>query len=161
MARLRTTKVIGIKELSQKFQAMAKEMGGAAQSEITFAGALEIEEAVQQKIVERDLIETGNLLDSVRAFKVNQYTSGLLVDAVYAAVHEYGLFNQIITERQRRFFWAQFSGTGDEMWKALALSTTYTIPPRPYVRPGVTAGKPAARKAMAAKTLELLQKYGK
>jgi len=58
-------------------------------------------------------------------------------DIVYSAVHEYGLYNQVITPRQRRFFWAMWNQTKDEMWKALALSVTYTIPPRPYLRPAI------------------------
>lgn len=80
---------------------------------------------------------TGDFPKRIKTRKVNQFRVDLFVDAVYAAVHEYGLFEQVITDRQRRFFWAMWYETGNTMWKALALSVTYTIPARPYVRPAI------------------------
>ena len=83
------------------------------------------------------LYNTGALHDSVKAEIVNINTAAITVNRVYAAAHEYGLDRQPITARQRAFFWAKFSETGNPMWKALALSRTYTIPARPYVRPAI------------------------
>ena len=55
----------------------------------------------------------------------------------YAAVQEFGLQNQPITDKQRRFFWAKFIETANPMWRALALSDTYTVPAHPYLRPAL------------------------
>jgi hypothetical protein len=87
------------------------------------------------------LYDTMALWESIEPRKVNQYRVDVRVGVEYGAAHEYGLENQRITDRQRRFFWAKWAETGDEMWKALALSETYTIPARPYLRPAVDTAK--------------------
>ena len=74
----------------------------------------------------------------------------------YVFAQEFGLQNQVITDKQRRFFWAKFSETQNGMWRALALSTTYTIPARPHFRPGVMQGQRAAMQAITAKATEIL-----
>lgn len=157
---LRRTGVIGLSDLVRKFGAMAKELSGEARSDIAVAGAEEIAESIKQKIVQQGLVLEGELLNSVKAFKVNQWTAGVEATMPYAAAHEYGLRNQIITERQRAYFWTMYAGTGDKMWKCLALSTTYTIPARPYFRPGIDEGKRRAVRAMTDALLDLLTKYG-
>lgn len=78
----------------------------------------------------------GDFPERIVIRKVNQYRVDIEVRAPYGAVHEYGGTFEI-TARQRRFFWAMFVNTEDEMWKALALSVTYTIPARPYLRPAI------------------------
>lgn len=113
-------------------------------AEIMLRGAEEIAEETRDNILRQELVDEGNLYDSVEAQKINQYSAGVKVGVVHAAVHEFGLENQPITEKQRRFFWAMFAETGDDMWKALALSDTYTIPARPYLRPAVDSKKQAA-----------------
>ena len=70
---------------------------------------------------------------------------GTTFDASYVSAT--GTFT--ITERQRRFFWARWYATGDEMWKALALSVTYTIPARPYLRPAIDAERTYAMALVA------------
>lgn len=62
-------------------------------------------------------------------------------NVVYAATQEFGLANQVITDKQRRFFWAKWAETGEPMWRALALSYDYTIPAHPYLRPALRASK--------------------
>lgn len=159
MIQLDSGAVIGLKELQAKFKAMADEFSGEIRAEIAFVGAERIAEAVRGKIVQQDLVKSGQLLDSVEAYKINQWTAGVRVMMPYAAVHEYGLKNQIITARQRRFFWAMYGDTGDKMWKCLALSTTYTIPARPYFRPAIAQAKGEAVEEMAQFVLSMLEKY--
>lgn len=54
----------------------------------------------------------------------------------YAAIHQFGgeIF-QVVTNKQRGFFWFMYSETGDEMWKGMALSKSLLIemPARPYM----------------------------
>jgi hypothetical protein len=93
--------------------------------------------------------QTGALENSGRVVMVNQYSANVEFAIVYSAVHEYGLENQVITPRQRRFFWAKWYETNEDMWKALALSRTYTIPARPYLRPAIDSHQRQAAHEMA------------
>ena len=101
-----------------------------------------------------DLFNTkGDFPSKIQTKIINQYRADIEVRAIYAAVHEYG-GTFIITEPQRSFFWAKWYQTGEIMWKALALKATYTIPPRPYLRPAIDAKRQDAIK-MAAKDLSV------
>jgi len=62
----------------------------------------------------------------------------------YLPPHEYGgampARDQIVTDRMRRFFWAKMYETGDEKFKAMALSQSihipgYNMPKRPVITP--------------------------
>lgn len=88
-----------------------------------------------QAIVFRNLYDSGELHDSGDIEEVGPRRVELFFATPYTAAHEFGLPDQAITPRQRAFFWAQYADTGEDMWKALALSDTYTIPARPYLRP--------------------------
>jgi phage gpG-like protein len=88
---------------------------------------------------------------------INQYRADLVVRAVYAAVHEYGGTFEI-TPRQRGFFWYMFSTTQDSMWKALALSDTYTIPARPYFRPAILSEQRDAYEVMGEELYDIIAK---
>lgn len=120
---------------------------GGQWAESLLAGANVLVEAIQDNIRE-SLYDTGALHDSVRAEVVDLSRVDIGVYSVYAAVHEYGLRDQRITPRQRAFFWAKYSETGNGMWKALALSPSYTIPARPYVRPAIDTEALAAVKTI-------------
>lgn len=91
---------------------------------------------------------TGDFPSRIKARKINQFRADVEVDAVYAAVHEFGGTFEI-TPRQRRFFWYKWYETGNTMWKALALSATYTIPARPYLRPAVDSQQEEALRQTA------------
>ena len=136
--------VIGLKDLEINLKAIAAVIGGAELADSLATGAMEIVWEVQKNLMAQGLHESGDLSESVKVVKVNQYRIDIKVDADYGAVHEYGLENHPITAKQRRFFWAKFAETNDDMWKALALSQTYTIPARPYFRPGVDTARKAA-----------------
>lgn len=161
MVGIKSTRVIGIKDLQRRFQELARDFDGATRAEIALVGGRVIAKHIRRKIVERDLIESGELLDSVEAIKVNQWSAGVVVGAIHAATHEFGSGKMIITERQRAFFWAMWdNGRGDDKWKALALSAYYEIPARPYVRPGISEGKQEAVEAMQDYVARRIGVYG-
>lgn len=138
------TQVIGLKDLESNLKAIAAVVGGAELADSLATGAQEIVWQAQQNVMAQGLHESGDLRDSIRTKKINQYRVDITVGTAYCAVHEYGLDNQIITDKQRRFFWAKYAETGNDMWKALALSKTYSIPARPYLRPAIDTAKKAA-----------------
>jgi len=128
----------GYKELSDNCKRIAQVIGGASLADSMATGAQEVLWQAQLNIMTQGLHETGALHDSGHLEKVNQYRVDVTFgskDVPYAAVHEYGLPNQEITLKQRGFFWYKFRETAETMWKGLALSETYTIPARPYLRP--------------------------
>ena len=141
------TEVIGYKDFDKKMKALAyavRPQVGLAES--LADGAQVIADAAKHHAARQGLYETYALIDSIEPVKVNQYRVDVRVGVPYGAVHEYG-GTFTITDRQRRFFWAKYAETNDDMWKALALSKTYTIPPRPYLRPAIDEHKQAAIQA--------------
>ncbi|OQX65417.1 MAG: hypothetical protein B5M51_00805 [Anaerolinea sp. 4484_236] len=100
---------------------------------------------------------TGDFPKGVGTKKINQYQVDLVVNRVYAAIQEYGGTIRV-TERARGFFWYKFASTGDEMWKALALSKTFTIPSRPYVRPALMKEQMPAMEYTAQKLADLIRR---
>jgi len=81
------------------------------------------------------LVQSGNLVNSISSVvKGNQIEVG--TNLKYAKIHHFGgIINQTVTPRQRKFFWARFLATGNEMWKfsALAQKINIPIPARPYM----------------------------
>lgn len=148
MARARE-RVIGLKDLTGYFRGLAREAPGKVTARLCREGAGVVLEAAKQNIRNTFENQTGNLENSGEVVVVNQYTADVRFNAIYSAVHEYGLENQPITDRQRRFFWAKWYEEGNEMWVALALSTHYTIPARPYLRPAIDSHKQKAAHEMA------------
>jgi phage gpG-like protein len=141
--------VVGLQDLKNNFAAIAKLVPSRDLAEAVKAGAEVIAEQARENALDQGLLDSGDLIYSIKAIGINQWIAAVRVGVVYGAVHEYGLENQVITDRQRRFFWAKFSETGDDMWKALALSSTYTIPARPYLRPAIDTRKTEAVKRTA------------
>ena len=128
---------------------------------IMFRGAEDLADEVQDHILQQDLVDSGDMYDSVKPVKVNQYAAGVEVGVPYAAVHEFGLKHQVATAKQIRFFWAMYRGTGEGMWKALALKGWYTIPARPYFRPAIDQGKHSALKAIMREAASVLTRIAK
>jgi phage gpG-like protein len=138
--------VFGLQELRDNFKAIQYVMGNASK-EIDFALNRTIIPEARRNVWE--LFNTdGDFPSRIVTQVVNQYRVDIEVRAVYGAVHEYG-GTFTITPRQRRFFWAKFYETGDDLWKALALSVQYTIPARPYLRPAIDAKEDEAMKLAA------------
>ena len=133
-------KVLNLKQLEQKFVKLGHMIPGDALADALEDGAWVIALEARDNAVAQGLIDSGDLIDSILPVKINQFRVDVRVNVVYGAAHEFGTTVEI-TERQRRFFWAKFSETGDDMWKALALSETYTIPARPYLRPAIDNAK--------------------
>ena len=145
--------VLGVDDLSRQFKRIAEHVAGSGLRAAGHAGASVILAGAKENVRETFVNQTGALENSGRVQQERKNRTNLvsyiLFDIVYAAVHEYGLLNQVITDRQRKFFWAMWYESGNEMWKALALSKTYTIPARPYLRPAVDAYQHLAIKEMA------------
>lgn len=145
-------------ELGKQFDKLAKALSPPETATLMTHGAEVIAEQARRNIQDQGLVDTGDLLNSVEVYKVNQYSAGIRVGVIHAAVHEFGLFNHPITPRQRRFFWAMHRQTGDPMWKALALSATYTIPSRPYLRPAIDTEKQSAIAAIVREGAKMLKR---
>lgn len=68
-------------------------------------------------------------------------------DVIYARIQELGgTTHPNLTDKMRKFAWAMFYKTKEEMWKRLALSKkdrlTIKIPARPYLRPSIEEAMP-------------------
>lgn len=135
--------VLGYKELNDNLKRIAGVVGSMELADSLAKGAQKIVWQAQLNVMKQGLHDTGDLWNSIKVVKINQYRVDIIVDVPYGAVHEFG-YTGTITPRQRRFFWAKFMATGDNMWKALALSATYTIPMRAYLRPAIDEQKKEA-----------------
>lgn len=136
--------------LNRAFEAIATGVATRARKEAHLAGGQVILDQARENIRATFINRTGALEKSGHieiGFRAS--FAEVVFDIVYAAVHEYGLPNQPITDRQRAFFWAMWYQEHDEMWKALALSETYTIPARPYLRPAVDETRAEVAEAAA------------
>ncbi len=150
-------KVTGLKELDRATQALARQIS----PQIGIADALEdgawiIALEARDNATMQGLIESGELIDSIKPRKINQYRVDVVVGVPYGAAHEFGV-TVTITPKQRRFFWAMYKRTEAGLWKALALSITYTIPARPYLRPAIDSHKPYVYEAVGKKVVENLK----
>lgn len=154
-------KVVNASEVERAFGKILKAFQPPQLARIMRVGADVLVEEVKDKILEQDLVESGDMYNSVQSFMINQYAAGVKVDVVYAAVHEYGLPNQVATPKQIRFFWAMYGNTGDAMWKALALKGSYTIPARPYFRPAIDEGKDKALLAIMKEAASVLTRMAR
>jgi hypothetical protein len=143
-------RVLGLKQLDAGIRTLAKFVPGGDVADALEEGAWEFVIKAVQNAHAQGLYKKGDLVKAIKPKKINQFVVDLIVDIVYGAVHEFGLEQQVITDRQRRFFWAMYADTGEDMWKALALSTTYTIPMRSYFRPAVRDGTTQRRAALVA-----------
>jgi len=131
-----SVKVKGVDDFGEAVQNIAEALGPPHVTQALKRGAEVIQHQAQQNVKRQKLYVTGTLHDSIKVLEVSPWAVSILVDVVYGAVHEFG-YTGIITDKQRRFFWAKWYETQDDMWKALALSYSYTIPARPYLRPAV------------------------
>ena len=141
-------KVTGMGELDRATKALARTIS----PQVGIADALEegawiIALEARDNAARQGLIKSGELMDSIKPKKINQYRVDVIVGVPYGAAHEFGV-TVTITPKQRRFFWAMRKLTGDDMWLALALSITYTIPARPYLRPAIDTRKRFAYNAI-------------
>lgn len=83
------------------------------------------------------MLRSGNLRRSVR-FVATGSTVDVSSSMVYAGIHNNGGTIRIpVSDKMRRFFWAQYKKSGDAKYKAMALSkkTEYTVqmPKRQFV----------------------------
>jgi phage gpG-like protein len=86
----------------------------------------------------RTLIGTGVLMNSEKMRVGGNFVEVTWGEGLpYAKIHQFGgVIDQTITDQQRRFFWAKYYSSENEMFKAMALSKTLhiVIPQRRYLR---------------------------
>lgn len=150
-------KVTGFGRLAKNIKAMGIQIS----PQVGLADALEdgawvIVMEARDNAVRQGLFLSGELIDSILPRKINQYRVDVRVGVPYGAAHEFGV-TVVIKAKQRRFFWAKYMSTGDTMWKALALSETYTIPAKPYVRPAIDTRSQAAYTAASRSILKRIR----
>jgi len=148
--------VVGAAELEAKFGELLRAFKPPQVATIMLRGAQAIAEVIKDHILEQGLVDSGDMYNAVKGVKQNQYSAAVQIDVPYAAVHEYGLKNQVATAKQIRFFWAMWAAERDPMWKALALKGSYTIPARPYFRPAIDEGKDDALYAVMREAASVL-----
>ncbi len=148
-------KVLNLKQFEAKLVALGHAIAGGDLADALKDGAWVIAIAARDNAVANGLIESGDLIDSISPRKINQYRVDVEVGVIYGAIHEYG-GTFTITDLQRRFFWFKFAQTGEGMWRALALSETYTMPAKPYLRPAIDENKTIAMQETAR---SLAKKY--
>ena len=140
--------VIGAKDLERILARIAKMIDSDALTEAMMDGAGDVANQARKNADAQGLRDTGDLIDSIQPVKVKQNQVDVQVGVIYGATHEFG-YTGVVTEKQRAFFWYQYMKTGEDMWKALALSDTYTIPARPYLRPAIDSQKLVGVKLLA------------
>jgi HK97 gp10 family phage protein len=112
-----TTHVTGVKELMAKLEKLSDAAKGKALETSVKAGAYVVEAEAKINIEKKDIVDTGNLLNSIQVKDVK--SSGDIAEAsigtnvVYAARQEFG-----------------FVGTD-------SLGRVYNQPARPYLRPAI------------------------
>ena len=137
------SKVIGANELDDFFRDVARTISPQGHLvDCLSAGADVILEAARENLLKHELFRSGDLYDSGRVVKVNQYRVDVVFNKVYAAIHEYGgVINVPVTQKSRGYFWWRYRVTGDEKWMFMALSKKdvfrVVIPARPYLRPAI------------------------
>lgn len=105
------------------------------------------------------LRKRGTLKNAIKKIKAerNKVVVGVSADVKYASLHNYG--GQItITPKMRRYFWAMYKETGQEYYKAMALTSKkhFDIPARKFI--GDSAGLVKNIDRMIAKELQIALK---
>ncbi len=154
-------KVTGFGQLDRNLRAIGIEFSPQAGiADVLEDGAWVIALQARDNAVAQGLIRSGELVDSIVPRKINQFRVDVEVGVVYGAAHEFGV-TVIITPKQRGFFWWMYTATRDEMWRALALSASYTIPARPYVRPAIDTRRRMAIDVVGRSVLKKVQEVVK
>lgn len=111
----RVVEIEGLDELKAQLDLIASRMTSGVAVAL-LAGGDVIVDSIKSKILERGLIDSGDLYNSVKAEAATE--SEVVVSEgplAYVFAHEFGLRNQIITERQRKFFWAKYKDTDNSI----------------------------------------------
>lgn len=147
--------VVGLASLQGQLRRVAKAVSPQGHlSDVLDSGAEVILEEARQNILNLGLWQSGDLYDSGKVRKINQYRVDIIFDVVYAAIHEWGGTIEVpVTKASRGYFWWRYRVTGDPKWRAMALSKKtkfiVRIPARPYIRPAIVNAQVEATKMMA------------
>lgn len=119
--------VIGMEDLQRKFGALNEVVDGAHLRNMLLAMGEVFVRAIQEKIKERGLIDSGRMRASVEAQALDDRNVIVgILNLVYAAIHEFG---GVIKAKDGG--WLRFR-TKDGRWHAVK---EVNIPARPYMRP--------------------------
>jgi len=157
-----TAQATGFRDLDAATKKIARLVSPPNLANALAEGAEVIKLAAQDNIVAQGLVDSWDLHDSARVIKSNQYRVDVMFSMVYAAIHEYGgVVEPTVTDRARRYFWAMWYKTGNDMWRAMALTTkknfVVRIPARPYLRPAVDEYKFIAVEAVRRRLANFLE----
>jgi len=146
---VKATQPVGVKQLNQKLKAVAMSVSPQGHlAEALTEGADVVLEEARQNLLDQQLFLSGDLYDSGKVNKINQYRVDVEFSVVYAAIHEFG-GTIPVTDKARAYFWYMHRRTGNDLWLALALSDEIKIPARPYLRPAVESTKDEVPKFVA------------
>ena len=157
------SKVIGADSLTADLLKIAMTISPQGHlSDCLAAGAEVILEGARENLLTQQLFRSGDLYDSGKVVKVNQYRVDVVFDKVYAAIHEYGgTIDVPVTPKSRAYFFWRYSVTGDEKWLFMAISrkTVFkvVIPARPYLRPAMAEYTKDAVTHVAAKMRKFMR----
>lgn len=149
------SKVTGIKELQADLREVAKNISPQGHlADCLIAGADVILDTARENLLTEGLFLSGDLYDSGRVVKVNQFRVDVVFDKVYAAIHEFGgVIDVPVTQKSRGYFFWRHKVTGDEKWLFMALSKKdifkVVVPARPYLRPAADTEHDEAMSRMA------------
>jgi HK97 gp10 family phage protein len=124
--------VEGIDELKAALKKLDKSLQGPASRSALMSGGSTLQEYIQGNIVDRDLVDTGNLLNKWTVKPESDRVVVIGTDTPYAPIHEYG---GVVKAKNGK--WLTFQ-TKDGSWHRVA---AVQIPARPFVRPAVDEHK--------------------
>ena len=111
---------------------------------------VKVEKGMRKKVRQTQAGFEGGKKESIRkVMATGSKIEGIIGSKVpYAAIHEYGGKTTPTTSyKARSYFWWAYFETGDEKWKAMALSRksrfSRDIKERPYLRPAVKTAWPS------------------
>lgn len=137
--------IINLPQFTAQMEKLADAARGEPLSRAANAGGYELRGLVEVNIRKQDLVDTGNLVNSISVKSVQLVGSGaeavVGTNVVYAAIHEFG---GVINAKGPGGLVFQ---TEDGEWHHVS---RVTIPARPYMRPAVDEGHQRVADAVAA-----------
>lgn len=137
--------IVNLPQFEAQMEKLAEAGRGEALRRAADGGGEAMQELVTLNVRKQDLVDTGNLVNSIQKQPANLTGSGAEVlvgtNTIYAPIHEFG---GVITPKTAKALVFQ---TEDGAWHTV---NKVTIPARPYMRPAVDEGKQRIADAVAA-----------
>lgn len=139
------TRIVNLKEFRSKLRKLDEVVRNNAMTEAVSAGGFELEAEIKLNIEAQNLVDTGNLMNSVQlgsvSAKGNKAEVTVGTNVIYAAIHEFG--GTIVARNAKALVFK----TKDGIWHRVK---SVTIPARPFMRPALDNGLPRIKEAMIA-----------